>query len=240
MTFDEALAKVVKLRALSQSSNANEAAAAAAAAERIMQQFRIESAQVEAAGNRDELPDDPIVDAKDLLWDGKRTVHWQIQLISALCNQYSCRVVLGIAGYDGGTWKQGVHMFGRKSDLAIVRFQYAYLAVEIARLCELNGKGKGRAWRNSYCMGAVAGIREAMYVARKEETKTATSSALVLLDERHKLATGARDSCYPKLGKARTSGSVRDSGAYQQGKRDGAGITQRSALPERSQRLLSK
>jgi hypothetical protein len=205
-----------------------------------MQQYRIESAQVEALGNRDELPDDPITDARELLWDGKRMIHWQVQLVSALCNQYSCRVVLGYAAYDGTQWKQGVHMFGRRSDLAIVRYQYAFFSVEIARLCEANGKGKGRAWRNSYCMGAVQGIREAMYVARKEETKTATSSALVLLDERHKLATGARDSVYPKLGKARTSGSVRDGGAYAQGRRDGASITQRSGLPGRAHRALPK
>jgi hypothetical protein len=240
MTFDEALAKVAKLRALSQSSNANEAAAAAAAADRIMQQYRIETAQVEAMGAREDFPDDPITDEKHTnLW-GDRIVHWQVQLMSALARQYSCKIVLGVRAFDGTHWKQGVHAFGRKSDLAIVRFQYAYLVVEVARLCDLNGKGKGRAWRNSYCMGAVQGIRDAMYQAKVEETATATSTALVLLDERVKLATAAQHSTYPKLGKARTGGSVRDHGAFAQGRRDGSGISQRSALPGRAQRLLDK
>ena len=236
VNLSEAIAKVAKLRALAQSSNVNEAANAAAAAERIMQEYRISESEVEARGDAPNMPD-PTTDEKIPIWN-QRVTHWQLQLIARLAREYQTKIVQGVRSFDGTDYRLGVHLFGRKSDIEIVKYQYSFLSAEIVRLCLLHGKGKGKSWATSYCMGAVDGFCFAMRAASQETKQQATSAALVKLDERASLANAAAHAYYNNLGKAKNYGTTRDHSAYSQGMRDGANISNRTALPGSTRGLL--
>jgi hypothetical protein len=211
------LEKVRKLRALATSSNEHEAAAAAAAAERIIQEHRLSEAEVEAGG---EAPTEKASDGHEpITTHAKRAPYWRKYLVSGLSSRHGCATYLRYAG--GGGWAHQI--VGRKSDVETVRYLFAWLSLEIDRLAGLH-KGEGRAWLNSYRVGAVAGCLEAMAVAEREIRAQAhvTSTAIVRVDARREEAKAALPG---GLGKGSGyNGSINSGGGYAAGKRDGANI----------------
>jgi Protein of unknown function (DUF2786) len=235
--------KIAKLRRLAQSANLNEAAAAAAAADRLMQEHGIAEAQLEAAG---EMPkESPVEESTPLAqWVGG-TPQWELSLVTQLARHYGCSTYGSTDAKEVGPnqWRDSysTHVVGRPSDIASVRYMYAWLKLEIERLAKINA-GNGRAWINSFKHGAVAGVLEAMRAAKASvmaETKasassptasTSTSAALVLIDNRAGEAKAARDALHPNLRSGGRIGGASSAGGYGAGKTAGSrlGTTHKS------------
>lgn len=233
MSLENIIDRIAKLRRLATSNNANEAAAAAAAADKLMQEHGIAEAQLEAAGER--TKEEPIKATDPVAqWVGGKTPTWGVMLASGLIRHYDCSCYIDpfTRRVDGERWERGKRIvaFGRPSDLENVRYVYAWLSVEIERLAKKNA-GNGRAWINSFRVGAVRGCLDAMRSAKeaaREEARAAAArrshlpdgalgtstvsqpanltQALVLVDARAVEARALRDKMAPKL---RSTGSFR-------------------------------
>jgi hypothetical protein len=120
-------------------------------------------------------------------------------------------------------------LVGRKSDIELTTYFFAYLHAEITRLAELNAHGRGRVYAASYCEGAVAGIKEQLRLQKAETKKVAVeaghSQALVRIDNRVKEADVVLHNLH-KLGKAKKATSHRqfNGSAYDSGKQAGRNI----------------
>jgi hypothetical protein len=139
--------KVRKLLKLSESSNANEAALAAAAAQRLIDEYNLSAALLSV--ETDEPENEPI---EDTLRDGKpldaqkKLQTWRYALADVLAEVNGCQIY---------RYKGSIELTGRKSDTDKVRYLYGYLINETNRLCDRDGEGCGRTWRNNYRIGVV-------------------------------------------------------------------------------------
>jgi hypothetical protein len=226
--------KIAKLRRLAMSTNINEAAAAAAAADRLMQEHGIAEAQLEAAG---EAPKETPTEEPTPLafWIGNHVPQWQLQLGARLVHHYGCACYTDRSRRKVGLdqWERGrtLNIVGRPSDLASVRYMYAWLVLEIEGLAQRN-RGNGRAWINSFRLGAVRGVIEAMRAEKEKvmaETRqnapiasANTCAALVLIDNRAKAAIAARDALHTNLKGGRSSRGPSDGDGYGAGREAGA------------------
>lgn len=238
MLNEKIVDKVKKLLRLAESADVNEAATAAAAAQRLMENHRIDQAMIDLDGDEgDGVEDEEIENLHDdPLEASGRLGRWKSQLAMAIASINGCRIYLG-RGYKDGTAQTTLCIVGRPSDVASVRYLFAYLSGEIERLCKLQGRGLGRTWANSFRMGAVHTVRkrlrEAQQKARQEaraKLKGKGTTALVKLDkalarvdERAK-EVEAWMKKNMRLSSARSSASRRDWGAYAAGKRAGDSI----------------
>lgn len=212
------LDKIRKLLALSKSASANEAAAAAAVAQRLMQEHRIAEAELETGEPTEtaQLSADPI----DTF--GKRSVYWKEQLCGGLLRLHGCK------GWKETTWTgntcvRRLQIVGRASDVANVRYLYAWLTSEIERLAQRDTKGRGAKYGASYRSGAVRGSLSAMAAADVAVRATANPAALVRLDAREQeAAAAAAASADPRP--ARKSAAKLDAEAYRRGVTAGHGL----------------
>lgn len=221
-SLDSTIAKIKALRALATSSNVHEAAAAAAQAEAMLQKYRLDEAALEGASAPKESARE---EAEPLDWHTQFVSWWRVALGSDILKNHGCVDYITTRG------ARRCHVIvGRPSDVATVRYLYAWLTTEISRLCERYGKGKGRSWRNSFCVGAVAGIREAMTAAKSEARRTATSSALVAVDRRDADAKAVLVRNQPSLRRSAGGARASDRGAYGSGLQAGRNIHLGAAL----------
>lgn len=170
MTEENIITKVRGLLRLSRSSNVHEAAAASAAADRLIQQYRLEETaiEVETGEARESAGVEPTY-----LRRWRRRPAWQRYLIRGLCNHYDVAYLYHTRGDV-----VEARMWGRPSDMAMVRELLAYVEDEIERL--VRGY-RGATARRSFRLGAVAGVTEALRASKKASLATAaTSTALVL------------------------------------------------------------
>jgi hypothetical protein len=169
----ELLDRIRKLRSLaSANSNENEAAAAAAKAEKLIAEHGIAEAMldVEPEGIAPGAVGDPV----DVM--GKRFYHWRSYLLSNLCELHGCA--------HAYTSQTKAVFFGRPSDVAVVQELFGWLAEEIDTLAKRQGAGRGAKWLETYRLGCVSGIGDAMLQAQSEARRLAPSTALSLLDDR--------------------------------------------------------
>ena len=216
MSIENVIAKVQKLLALSKSSNANEAAAAANAANKLIDQYRLSVADL----SEDSAEIDPMMEDSGVVYETGRIVPWKQSLVVTLSQHYGCATFISLV-YPTGRKVSRFKLVGRKSDIAIVNYMFAYLASECARLCEKEAHGRGKVFANSYCVGFVAGIRQQLSESRKEAEKEATGTAIVAINNRHKEASEFMNKLH-KLKNAKGSNSSQiDSNAYMAGLRQG-------------------
>lgn len=193
MSTQDIIEKVQKLLALSKSSNANEAAAAAAAANRLIDQHRLSEADLETQETIEGIEEDV-----DTVYETGKITRWKNHLLNVLTTHY------GLTFWNDATWSTGrqytrYRLVGRKSDITITRYMFAWLSGECTRLSTLHGTGKGRIWIGSYCDGFVNGVAEQLRLSRVEAKKTATSSAIVKIDARQEEANLALARMHPNL-----------------------------------------
>jgi len=233
-TNAEILEKIKKLLRLAQSDNEHESALAAAKAQELMDRHQIEQAMLEA--DAQEEPDEDIVDFRDpddaLDSFGGKKPTWKGILSGVLARHNAC-----------GTYYYGsrLNIVGRPTDVATVRYLYAYCVREIERFVVEKGPGHGRTWYNNYRRGCVDAIGRTLdrqrEVMRQDLQKEAcapggesgrmalvkVNDALAKFDERrHETRAWIKENL--KLGTARSSHSRHDSGAYKAGLADGAKI----------------
>jgi hypothetical protein len=170
--------KVRKLLRLAESPNANEAAAAAAKAQELIDQHNLSAALLALDAGAAE-PDEEIEDFthKGAPLDDQPILHrWRSYLASTIARANSCRIYM-----RGGE----IALVGRPSDAETVRYLFGYLAREVDRLCDQDGKGCGRTWRNNYRLGVVDTIarklREQRDKFEAEQRKLAAASGSTAL-----------------------------------------------------------
>jgi hypothetical protein len=228
-TIDEVIEKVRKLRKLAGSDNVNEAAAAAAAADRLIQEHGLAEAQLEAEGQAE--GEAPAEDATPgTTWYGQ-TVTWQLNLISGLARHYGCSsyLITVCNETEAGVYKHGraYKMIGRPSDVASVRYMYAWLVAEIEGLAQKN-TGNGRAWLNSFRIGCVVGVVEAMRAEKRaviDQARAAgASAAIVLVENRLAEAKAVRDAKHPDLKSSGNRRGPSDLGGFFAGQKAGRDI----------------
>jgi len=184
MSFD-VLDKVRKLLRLAQSPNANEAALAAAKAQRLIDEHHLQTALLALETHApDAAADEPIVDfaskGAPLERATARLERWRVCLADVVARANACRIYLSSGS---------IALVGRPSDADSVRYLYEYLTREVERLCDLEGRGCGRTWRNNYRLGVVDAITLKLQAMRQQfaadarEQAAGNSTALVLMNQ---------------------------------------------------------
>jgi hypothetical protein len=108
---------------------------------------------------------------------------------------------------------------GRPSDVTNVRYLFAWLTAEIDRLARKSGQG--RAWLNSFRLGAALGAVKAMEAARQQVRAESTSTALARVDSR---ADEARKAA-PEMNRQKSgSASIGDPRAFRAGEAAGRAL----------------
>lgn len=226
MNREDLIKKVQALRALTSSSNLNEAAAAARAAEKLIQDYALEEAEFEFANGSNEK----IYEDEHSLTDwGRRQNVWQNILLTALTTAYSCE---GILKHKDG--KIGFYAVGRPSDISTMRYQFAFFSLEITRLAELLapndlGRGTGKRWYNSFYLGAVRAISDSLEATKKQVQNTATSQALAIIDKHAQDAADWMRVYHPEMRTVQKR-SRHDQSAYNLGKQAGAGLQSKPGM----------
>lgn len=182
MTLEEAIKKVQKLLALSESDNPNEAATAMTQAQKILTKYQISQEMLALEGTEEieeEIEDfmdkgAPLDSASKFNLDG-----WLGRLGMIVAEENTCQVY--ITTEDD---QRHIAIIGRASDVEKVRYLYAYFKAETQRLCKRDGKGCGRTWRNNYRHGVVDTLSKTIKTARKEaiaELKAAATDSVALV-----------------------------------------------------------
>ncbi len=201
--LEKAIAKVRKLFELARNNTSeNEVKAATAAADKIMQEFRISLAQLEAAENQ---VSEKMVH-KDIHKGGRRT-NWRESILRALCIHYGCAWYMTHSrkknyNFEIDGYKQErtcvYTIVGRESDTEIISYMFDYLTTEGERLSKAFNRGTGRGYAKSWLDGFGSGAAsqfEKMDAEIKSKLEisnsilgalgtTSTSSAMVLLSKR--------------------------------------------------------
>lgn len=198
MESEKILDKVRKLLKLAGNNpNAEEAALAAAKAQELILRHKLDMASIDVEAEAQEpvqgmFAHDPL---EESLAGGKT---WRGRLAVILCRQNACcPVKVG----------QSLRIIGTASNVATVRYLYAYVVLEIERLMrqwvlECGGR-VGKTPRNNFRTGAVSGVAERFKeLERKVRHEYAGTMALVRVDqeaqrlaafvETQKLRNGAR------------------------------------------------
>jgi Protein of unknown function (DUF2786) len=178
--INSVIEKIKKLRALSRKAGTPaEAEAAAAIADKLLQEYGLAEAQLQASGDK---PAETI-DEHTFTTFAARAPTWQRILASGLIRHYDCASYLiwlyrspeGIP-FDRPCLSQRI--IGRPSDIEAARYMFNWLVVEIERLAQLNA-GQGRSWLDSFRRGAVQGVLSKLYESKKAAREEVAAKARV-------------------------------------------------------------
>lgn len=213
--IDDVISKVKKLYALAEANtNENEAAVAVAAAEKLLQQYRLSRAEVEA--HADVQAEAPTEDGDPVEMFASRVPVWQQLLVGTLASHYGCAL------YKARSYRQtAIRIVGCPSDVRLFRLQYDRVKAQIDRLTLKSGLGKGRSFCDSYRKGLVVVVHERLKAMRMEVRQAATSTALVKLDERESLAARKLMDTHSNLRTPRPTPLRVYNDGYEAGRNDG-------------------
>jgi hypothetical protein len=165
--------RVRKLLALAgNNSNVNEAAAAMARAQRLMLEHKLAQAELDA--------DDPnAVDTEvgQMVLDeaGEFLLAWKPILMQVLVKASCCHAFRHSVVGPQGQKAVRFTIIGTESDATFVSYCYRYVCAEVDRLCDIEAKGKGFGFRNSFRRGAVDAISRRLGEARKQVIQEASA-----------------------------------------------------------------
>lgn len=218
MDLSSVIAKIVKLRALAANNTSeNEMKAATAAADRMMQEYRITIAEIEAA---DAGQAEPFVTLK--VSEGGRRTAWRETLLWALTAHYGC--CWYFSSYRSRITGKGVQSYtvvGRKSDVEIVQYMFSWLEKEIERLCRWHAGGKGVGYAASWLVGCAQGVNRQLADLREaQRAEAAQSSAMVVLDGR---CSASKAEMTRLIGKGKPGKSI-GGGSRMDARSDGYGV----------------
>lgn len=215
MSRDRVIEKVRKLLALSNSSNEHEAALAAAHAQRLLAEHNLSMSELEA---REEGA------AEVELQVAKAVPKWVSSLFATVANAFDCFPIVTTTATLSRLRFIGV---GEDPEVASCTMQYlmgelkrlasAYLRNVVPKDRPIDASVRTRI-RNSYLLGGVYGVRQAMS-AQKAATPT-TSTALVPVKEA--LIRQYQNEKIGTVRRQRMRSSTVLSDAFQRGKEEGA------------------
>lgn len=155
-----------------------EAATAAAQAQRLLEKYKIERAELP-------LGDDPL--DKALFFTTEHVLPtWLYVLGDNVAQNFGCRIYGVTIRQDGRPTRRCLSVIGRDMDRRVVEYTFVYLHREIDRLAQLALDTKriyGRVGANNFRLGAVDEIAQRMRLARADERMQATSTAIVRLEQ---------------------------------------------------------
>lgn len=227
MTRERVIEKVRKLLALSNSSNEHEAALAAAHAQRLLAEHNLAMSELEVQEEG----------AGEVVIEVARTVpKWLSSLFATVANGFDCFPIVTTTQSASR-----LRFIGVGEDPAVAACTLQFLMQELRRLATVYLRGfeaaagklpaaERQRVRNSYLLGGVQGVRQAL-AAQKAQTPT-TSTALVPVKDA--LIRQYREEQVGSVRVQRTRRSTVLSAAFQQGKVDGAALQlrQNSEQPE--------
>lgn len=236
MSVSPIIERVQKLLALSKgSSNANEAANAAGLANKLIDQYRLSIADLEAS----DVDCEPIEEDSEYIYESGRITAWKSNLVTALVKHYGCAVWNDVS-FATGRKVSRYRMVGKRSDIGITRYMFSYLSLECERLAALEARGMGRIFAASYCIGFVYGVRTQLAASRLEAQKDATSSAIVKVDSRVAASNDAMNNMHRlKASKGYSSASINQN-AYSMGKSKGQNLHLGASLNSGGTKALNK
>lgn len=205
------LRTVKKLLALSRgTNNPNEAAAAMRAATKLIEEHRLNTAELkdESSGDKPIIEKDPIIEAGKI-------ENWKKCLVTGLAKTNACDVLAG--NYKNkGFFVQYAILVGRPSDIAIVRELYTYLILELTRLYKADQR-TDYLHRGSWWDGAVVAVRLALEAGKKDARRGATSTSIVLVDRRVRDVEDLLKKAIPKLKTRRVKASPVEALSFHKG-----------------------
>lgn len=236
MSLSPIIEKVQKLLALSKSANINEAAAAAAVANRLIDQYRLSTTDLDSSTGTDF---DPIEEDPEYIYQSGKITAWKSLLISVLVKHYGC-AYWNDTSYTTGRKVSRYRLVGKRSDIGITRYMFAWLTAECSRLADMEAKGMGRVFVASYCQGFVSGVAAQLRASRIEVQKDATSAAIVKIDAREEASRAAMYGMHNLKSTKTTSQAQINSQAYSMGQSKGSSLHLGAKLSSGGTRLLGK
>lgn len=223
------LEKARQLRALRDgAATREEAEAAARAMAGLFAKYRISEAELEASTGQPQHS--MSADEDNPLYTFKRRSHWKTVLAFALTKAH------GVMGYilrDRRGGEKRLCLCGRTDDVELVRHMWSWLSAEATRLAE-NEPGPER---QSWLRGFVHGV--GLQILRGRKDAIASSSAMILLDQRDKEASDYMKTVHGKIGtKSINSSQKLDARAFERGRQAGASTHLGARLEEPQQNLL--
>lgn len=191
--LEKAIEKVRKLQKLAGNNpNQNEILAALAAADRIIREYQLSQAQLEEL---DSARAEGFV-KKRVTCNSKR-VNWIEVIIRSVCNHYGTTWYMDTSNvpvpevmqeFTGGKAVVSAVQYvvaGKKSDVEISDYTISFLVKYCKVIAEIQSKGNGVAYRNSFLEGFGEGCRQKFAAMKEEERRVVIqSSAMVLLNNR--------------------------------------------------------
>src|SRR6185436_6398073 len=183
---------------------------------------------------------EPIEEDTDYVYQSGRINPWKVELVSVLVGHYGLSFWNDV-DFSSGRKVTRYKMLGRKSDITIAKYMFAWLSTECQRLCDMEAKGKGHIFAGSYCLGFVQGIAAQLKNSRAEAQKDATSSSIVKIDARGVEAERLMYRLHPNLRMSYSRSNMRyDSDALIAGKNKGKSMHLGASFGTGGTRLLSR
>jgi len=172
MNREKLIARIVKLKALSEckSGNVHEASVAAAAMTRLMVEHRIHMAELEVQPSE--------VTLQKLHVSDRRWLDWNRQLLSVVAEVNGC-VTLGL-----GKPVHSINCIGTREDVDNTKMLYEFIRDEINRLCRHWQPFASQAQRNQWKIGAVFAVQDRIEAEYKQARSESSAAGLVLIDKR--------------------------------------------------------
>lgn len=212
--------RIKKLLALSKSSNLHESQAALNKANKLIEEYRLSEAELDA----DKA--DPVVRDLNPVYTSARRTQWKSELVMILSHHYGCEVFNNSVGRNSA-----YILFGRQSDIDIVRYMISWLMLEAERLAHNQSKSRqfdrsgGKIFCASYCLGFVRGLSEQLKKSSDEANEGASSVAIVAINSRLQESKDYVKIIYPKSKKsAPLNKGHYSNNAYLNGKEKGKNI----------------
>lgn len=227
---DRLLAKLAKLKALSEckTGNVNETATAAAMMTRLMLEYQIEIAELDiepVAGENQVVEQD-----LDGHVAGRGFPQWEVSLLSAIATASDCicyQTQSGMATIFGPVYEYRLRLIGTEQDIATTRSLYRFCLEEINRLCRKWNPYAPVSLKNDFKRGAGQAvstkIREERAAVVKEAEARGGEKGLVLLG-RKKEAVDTRAEELGLISKRRARSRSVSRDAYHAGYAAGASI----------------
>jgi hypothetical protein len=179
-----------------------------------------------------------MIEDESYIYQSGRITQWKVSLIGVLVSHYGCAVFNNTTRATGRKVSH-YKLIGKKSDVEIVNYMFAWLLLECQRLADTEAKGNGRVFVASYCEGFVEGIKTQLIKSRDESKVQASSQAIVRLDARCQEARTFMYSLHTNLRKINhTSYSQQNPMAFSAGQSKGASVHLGAALSGSKVKML--
>lgn len=223
---EKIITRIQKLLALSKDSNSAEAASAAALASRLLTEHNLTLSEVEIREER--------YSRTSIRTASSTFQEWEIQLSTSIARLFSVKVILNTKGRV-----RSYLFFGTPTDSQIAAYTFEQLRNRLTVLVSeasaerteqykrkfgtsprwATGQDHPKAWRTSWLVGAVLGIRRTVQeqIAKNKETIKASTSSTALIHLKDQLLEEAYSFEFPELGQREMYGSTENLDAQQKG-----------------------